>query len=132
MKKILFFAVVAGFYFVTQQNFTGFGSTGKKTCDQIKIAAKKCVKLLEVHDTKLKQIESAYKNKSGLDYSVNLTAENSAFIENYQLVQREAELASASGEGERSPANACSSDEGANLKTCMDNAKTIYKSLVPN
>jgi len=130
MKKVLIFTLLIAFYLVTQLNFTGFGSTGKKSCDEIKITVKKCSRLLEQHTAKVKQIETNYKTKSVLDYSVNLTAENSTFIENYQLVKRDSERVAV--EGERSPASTCPSDESTSLKSCMDEVNQIYKSLVPN
>jgi hypothetical protein len=129
MKKILFFTLVIAFYLITQLNFTGYGSTGKKTCDDIKLTSKKCFKMLEQHQSKVKQIDKKYK-KSDLNYTVSLTAENSAFVENYQIVMRDSETVK--GDSDRNPANACQGDEGSALKSCLEDAQKIYNSLVPN
>jgi len=132
MKKILAFGVLISFYALTQLNFTSLASTGKNNCDSLKIAAKKCSRLVTEHQDKLKHIEAAYK-KSSLDYNVNITAQNSAFVENYLVVARESELvASTDTASARGPANTCQADGGQTLKTCMDEAKKIYQALVPN
>lgn len=132
MKKILALVALISFYLLTQLNFTTISSTGKNSCDNVKLAAKKCTKLLSQHQSKLKQIETSYK-KASLDYSVNLTAQNSAFIESYLVVAREtAPIAEETTTASRSPASTCESEDGQYLKTCMDEAKKIYQTLVPN
>lgn len=131
MKKILAFAVLISFYALTQLNFTNIGSTGKNNCDSMKMAAKKCSRLVTEHQDKLKHIETAYK-KSSLDYNVNITAQNSAFIENYLVVARETATVADDIQTARGPANSCQSDGGQTLKSCLDEAKKIYQALVPN
>ncbi|MCC2678358.1 MAG: hypothetical protein K0R29_934 [Pseudobdellovibrio sp.] len=133
MKKILALGVLISFYALTQLNFTSIGSTGKNNCDSLKIAAKKCSRLVTEHMDKLKHIEAAYK-KSSLDYNVNMTAQNSAFVENYLVVARESESVVSTTEtaSARGPANSCQADGGQSLKNCMDEAKKIYQALVPN
>lgn len=131
MKKILVFAVLISFYALTQLNFTSLGSTGKNNCDNLKMAAKKCSRLLTEHQDKLKHIETAYK-KSSLDYNVSMTAQNSAFVENYLVVARESASVTDDTATARGPANSCDADGGQNLKSCLDEAKKIYQSLVPN
>ena len=129
MRKILVLSLLVGFYLLTQLNFTTVGSTGKKNCDDFKMASKKCARLLAQHQTKLKQIEGSY-TKSSIDYSVNLTAQNSSFVETYLAVVRE--TGTAAEDTGRSPASLCQMEEGQSLKTCIDEAKKIYQTLVPN
>lgn len=131
MKKILAFALLISFYAFTQLNFTNINSTGKNNCDNLKIAAKKCSQLVTEHQDKLKHIEAAYQ-KSSLDYNVNMTAQNSAFVENYLVVARETATAAEDVLTARGPANTCGADGGQTLKSCLDEAKKIYQTLVPN
>ena len=129
-NKLLFVAVLALFYVVTQQNFTSATVGGKRSCDDIKISSKQCASLLENYQNKIKFIQTTYKTGS-LDYTVNTTAENSSFIEKYKEIAREKPEVSKE-DGRRAPASICLIEETPALVKCLEETKKIYENLVPS
>ena len=129
-NKLLVVALLALFYVVTQQNFTSATVSGKRSCEDIKISSKQCMSLLENYQNKVKFIQTTYKSGS-LDYTVNTTAENSAFIEKYKEIARERPDVSKE-EARRSPASICLIEETPALVKCLEETKKIYEKLVPS